>query len=182
MQHMKEKNQLGRRTFVKRTGVGLATLTAMGTAQAQEGQSNNSSTDESSSDDPEVSPEYINNATTSFNPGTISVSESSTLRSEWYINGTDYYQLDILVEADKVNKPTVTSKNVGGVDKWFEYRSSSPVGPAYHFKATSVYTAPGGKLYYVEANIDPNETGTVTANTGTYWPTEDWVPGNLVVE
>lgn len=179
---MKDKNQLGRRTFVKGTGVGLAALTAVGSAQAQEGQSNNSSTDENSTDDPEVSPQYIGNAQTSFDPASISVSESSTLRCEWNINGSDIYQLDILLESDRIDEPTITSKNVHGVNKSFEYRSSSPVGPAYHFKARSFFTAPFGKTYYVEADIEPNDTGTVTANTGTYWPTEEWTPGNLIVD
>lgn len=169
---MSDRDALGRRTFVKRTGTGLAALTAMGSAQAK-------SDDSGTAKDQTVSPEYINNATTDWNPATISVSETSTLRSEWDINGTDFYQVDILVEAENISKPEVISKNIGGVDKWFEYRSSSPVGPAYHFKASSTYT--GGE-YYVEARVDPNNTGNVTANTGTFWPVEDWVSGTLRVE
>ncbi|WP_162994004.1 hypothetical protein [Halalkalicoccus subterraneus] len=175
-------DQLPRRSIIKGAGIGLVSLTAMGTAQADTESNDSSSKQENDSDDISVSPEYINNATTSFSPSTISSGDSSTLRSEWYLNGTDIYQLDILVESDKISKPTVISKNVGGVDKFFEYRSNSPVGPAYHFKARSLFTASGGKLYYVEAEIDPYDTGIVTADTGTYWPTEDWVPGNLRVE
>lgn len=121
-------------------------------------------------------------ASTDFSQNPISVNETSQLRSEWQIQGTDYYQLDVLVEADRVSRPTILSQNIGNITKRFEYTSSSAVGPAYQFQAKGFLFASIAKTFYVEAAIDPYETGPVTVDIGTYWPFEEWVSRTLHVK
>lgn len=127
--------------------------------------------------------------TTQFSPYTISTEETSILESRWEFQTlppipANNYQLDILVNADRVNEPTTRSTNVSLDDiikKW-EYRSSSPVGSAYHWQAKLWAADVFGGSAMVDAEIVPNESGDVDAKTGTFWPWQSWATATLSVE
>ena len=165
-----------RRSFIKYAGSGIMSAMVAGTATAKKGDNNDDSPDDG------VSTEYIGNAQGDFSPATISLSETSSQRSTWSITGSDYYQLDAVVEADNIEQPVITGSNMGNITKRFVHVNDSVLGEAYHFQAKGFFTAPSTRELYVEARVTPTSTGRVDANTGTYWPVQSWATSTLYVE
>ena len=175
---MSDEKSMKRRQFVKRTGLGLATLTTVGSAQAKQ---TTTTGGETTDDEPTVSPESMDHIETHWIPTSAAPYEDVTLQSRWHLNGSDYYQLDVLVEADIAQKPTISSHNLHGITKRFEYRSDSPVGPAYHFQAKDWFYGTDQDRY-LDSTVTPTGTGSLTAKTGTFWPWQWWATASLTVE
>lgn len=83
-----------------------------------------------------------------------------------------------------MRKPTTRSTNVGSgkITKNWEYRSSSPVGSAYHWQAKIWTVDAFGTSAMVDAEIDPYSSGNVKAKTGTFWPYQSWPTATLTVK
>lgn len=169
---------------MKNLGIGATSLTLLGagTAGAETG-TDGQFNDE---DGGEVEPQWMTGTTCRFNPYEISVYDDSTLQSSWHFQTVppipaNNYQIDILVSSDNVYRPDTVSTNVssGDITKDWEYRSSSPVGSAYHWQAKLWVADVFGATRYVDADIDSYSTGEVEAKTGTFWPWQSWSTGYL---
>lgn len=184
-----------RRSVVRNIGLGAASLSVLGAgtsmAKSSPSEEENTTADTSGGleDEPIAQPDAMINATTSFSPYDISLSETSILQSRWQFQTVppipgNYYQIDILVNAQNIWQPETVAENVGSNDitKDWEYRSSSPVGPAYHWQAKIWVADVLGASAYVDAEIDPSARGRVEAKTGTFWPWQSWSTAYLDIE
>ncbi|WP_227133114.1 hypothetical protein [Halorubellus salinus] len=134
-----------------------------------------------------VSTEAMTSASSKFSPYSITTSETAVLNSTWEFASPvpgNNYQLDIIIHANHIYPPQTVSTNLGagGINKDWEYRSSSPIGPAFHWQWKGWVADGMGASRYVDAEITPLEAGEVQANTGTFWPYQDWAVGYLTIE
>lgn len=169
-----------RRSVLKSSAACITSLGFIGNAAAtnetkEENDSRN--TDHGNNPDGDVEPQYISQASTEFSPFSIDPGEEAELTSTWTIAGSDFYQLDVLIESEYISKPETVTNNVGAPNKDWEYRSNSPIGPAYHWQFSGWIILKSEVS--ITALVDTHSSGTTTANTGTFWPLQSWTSGTL---
>ena len=177
-----------RRQFVKDIGIGVASLTALGTTATKTVDAE-SNTDGKTAEETDVEPQLVTNATTKWDPYSVQDGQTAMLSSTWNVTTPtlcDHYRFDILVDWNYVWKPewVATNFSTGDIKKNWEYKQSAqPLdgAPAYHFKAVSWICAPLGTQLYVDSRVETCCEGKCTALTGSYqWP-GDWSGAKLTV-
>lgn len=182
-----------RRNVLQKMGASALALSTLGAGAAagrrtKEEPADNSQTGDQEGSDKEVKAQVLKGGTISFGDYSLGVGDTTVMKGKWDMQSLapfNTYQLDVLIDAEKVYRPTLRSTNIdlNDIEKQWEYYPNSPMGPAWHLKAVIVTTTgPFGNQVTMESEVKTFDTGRCEARLGTMWPLKDWAYAVATIE